>query len=654
LYNFCENSLIMTAQELTELLIENISMQLRHPNYDRCLQVRTDAKMISTSLGWESEVTRYRRFEEEVLKDQRVRLHNSPTKSALAGPRKLFRKLPRVEGVRIDIKCDTPKPLAELEKDYHNFQPGKSIAQWINETLEYLGVTDPNAWILAERHDTRNIERGIIKTKIYPVIFSSENVLNFQRTYGELEWVIFRTVRIERVREKNTYSDKVLEDYYLYAPGMFIRAREVGAKTVMEGGETAIDIPVYMGEGAIVNPALPGGKAESPATKSTQKPRQFYVLANQNGTTEVPAICAGVYPDETTDQQSFVPWFDPAQNDFKDLIRYKSTLDVLLAIHAYPKETVYTKACKFRHPEMGECEGGYFHGIHDRDHECTSCHGTGRMAGFTTEQAKIELILPDGATSADLIELSKLSYTQPVDTALLAWLVERIETTEAKITSTIFGAGTFQRPNFTKVKTATEVNEIGEGVADVLAPFGSHECRVFELFYRVGAQYRGFSLEVDRAMPDDLQVESLMQIVSVFDLINKSGLGFEATTAQRRRVLLKQFEGNPVFIKKIEARYAHKPFDDKSPEETALIISGLAPTDPMRVLWAYFIHIFAEIEAKDENFYLKSYDIQKGIVDKKVAEFAGRIVEVDMNSDAPSFNEPGNMPDNEPANADAQ
>jgi len=58
LYNFCENSLIMTAQELTELLIENISMQLRHRNYDRCLQVRTDAKTISTALGGVSEVTR--------------------------------------------------------------------------------------------------------------------------------------------------------------------------------------------------------------------------------------------------------------------------------------------------------------------------------------------------------------------------------------------------------------------------------------------------------------------------------------------------------------------------------------------------------------------------------------------------------------------
>ena len=646
--NFCENSLIMSAEQLQALLIENISLQLRHANYDRCIQVRKDAKMISTSLGWESEVTRYRRFEDEDLKDQRVRLHNSPTKSALAGPRKLFRKLPRVEGIRIDIKSDNEKALAELQNHYHNFQPGKSIEQWINETLEYLGVTDPNAWILAERHDSRNAEGTIIKTKIYPVIFSCENVLNFSIEYGEIKWVIFRTIRIERVSKSGSYSDKVLEDYYLYAPGMFVRAREVGEKTLIEQGESAVNVAMQSGDVALVNPKLSEGTVEA-----SQKARAFYFLSKKNGTTEVPAICAGVYLDETTDQKSFVPWFDPAQNDFKDLIRYKSTLDVLLAIHAYPKETVYTKPCRFRHPEMGDCEGGYFQGIQDRDHTCTSCNGTGKMAGFTTEQAKIELILPDGATSAELIELSKLSYTQPVDTALLTWLVERIETTEAKITATIFGSGTFQRPNFSKVKTATEVNEIGEGVADILAPFGSHECRVFELFYRVGAEYRGFKLEVDRAMPDDLQVETLLQIVSVFDLINKSGLGFEATTAQRRRVLLKQFEGNPVFIKKIEARYAHKPFDDKSPEETQLIIANLSPKDPMRVLWAYFIHIFAEIEAEDPNFYLKTYTLQKDIVAKKVDEFAAKIVDMDVVNEPPNFNEPNLEPKAELINADA-
>lgn len=642
----------MTAQELTDLLIDNISMQLRHANYDRCMKVRKFAKMITTGEGQEDEVTRYRRFEEDTLKEQRTRLYNPLTKYALSRPRKYWKRMHRVEGIRRTFRVEKKNEVAltEIQDALYNFMPGESLEQWLNRTLEYYGVTDPNAWIVYERRDQRNVEGTIIKTTVYPLIFSCENVLNIQKSFGVLDWIIVRNVRFERTVKWGTTEDTMLEDFLLYAPGIIVRMREAGNKTPIEPGEQTVDVPMYYGTAKTVDPT---GKSDGGAIAST-KTRRFYLKVIENGAMEVPAECVGVYFDEVTGQDSFVPWFDPAENVFNDLIHEKSIADVLLTVYAYPKETVYTKSCKFVHPEMGQCVGGFYNEIRDTEHTCESCKGTGRMAGFTTEQAKIELIMPDNATSADLVELSKLSHTQPIDISLLEWIDGKVERTEARIMSAVFDSGLVQKPTNTKTKTATEVNAIMEGISDVLAPFGAVDSRHFELCYRVFANYRGFTVDVDKSYPEDLKIEMLPDMVSAFDDIKTAGVGYEATVAQRNRVFQKLFEGNPIIQQQIAARYKFLPFDDKTPEQAAMIISGLSPKDPVRVRWTYWRDIFAEIEIEDPLFYQKAYNQQKAIVDKKVEEFAARIVEVDMGADVPNFNGPDNVTDNETANADAQ
>lgn len=592
--------------------------------------------MISASIGWEDEVTRYRRFEKDELKAQRIRLHNPPTKSALAAPRRYFKRMPRIEGIRRTFTTENDKALTELKEDfYNNFMPGEALEQWQNRILEFYGVNDPNAWIIAERNDRRNIEGGIIKTKVYPFIVPCEDVLNFQKSFGTLDWLLVRTSEMERVTTENTRRDKILENFYLYAPGYVIRAREKGEKTKIETGEKEVAIPDYVTGGELVNPALPGGSIEFKYPEV--KTRKFFIKTIQNGTTEVPGDCVGVYPDETTSMQSFVTWFDGAIEDFKDLIRYKSTADVLLATHAYPQTWEFAPGCRDRSTDYGECDGGYYSGIRDLEHKCTNCKGTGIPANFTTEQEKVILILPEEGQK-EIIELAKLSHTNEIKIDFLGWLDGKIESTTAKIMNTLFGAGLFQKPTNTVTKTATEVNELTAGISDVLAPFGAVESRFFELFFRVGAQYRGFELTVDKSYPDDLEIETLIEMVMGYDMIKKAGVGYEATAAQRNRIFQKQFEGSPDVQKAIAAKYKFKPFDDKSDEQVAMIIAGLSPTDPTRVLWAYWLQIFQDIEDENEGFYKMAYKMQKEVVAKKVAEVTALIQQPEIDSvNVPNF-----------------
>lgn len=644
----------MNEQQLIDLLTENISLSLRHANYDRCIDIKKQAKMISTGKDQDDQVTRYRRFEEDDLKDQRIRLYNSLTKYALARPRKYWKRMHRIEGIRRTFQVDRPseKTLAEIQNQLYNFMPGEAIEQWLNRTLEYYGVTDPNAWIVYERADRKNIEGTPIQTTTYPVIFSCENVVNFQKSFGYLDWMIVRNVRFERVVIGGAAQDAMMEDFYLYAPGAIVRMREASEKSQPEFDEKEVTVPMYWGVQSTIDPTGKSGNMPSP--QSSQKAKRFFLKTIPNGTTEVPAECVGVYFDEVADQSCFVPWFDPAENVFNDLIHEKSIADTLLTVYAYPKVTEYTKPCRFKHDTMGECVHGYYNDIRDLEHLCGSCNGTGEMQGFTTEQAKVKLIMPDGATSSDLIELSKLSHEQEINIEFLKWLDGKIDRTEARIMAAVFDTGLVQKPTNTAEKTAAEINSLMEGIADVLAPFGGVMSKHYELAFRVSGQYRGIKIDVDHSFPESLQIELLPDAVSSFDAIKTAGVGYEAIVAKRKHIFQKLFEGNPAIQNTIAARYVHKPWDDKTDEQLAQILTGLSSTDPLKVQWTYWREIFLEIESTDPLFHQKTYKMQQDIVAAKVLEFIARIeVEQIEPQNAPNFNEQAPVAENVP-DADAQ
>ena len=642
----------MTEQELINLLTDNIQFQLRHANYTRAVEIRNFSRMIATGEGQDEEVTRYRRFEDETLKKQRKRLYNPLTKYALARPRKYWKKMFRVEGIRRRIEAPDETAVKELENMFYNFMPGESLEQWQNRVVEYLGVVDPNAWILYERNDERGADGLISKTSVYPVIISSVDALNYEKKYGALQWLLFRTITIEHTVKSGYRQDRLLENYYLYAPGMIVRAREVGEKTIQEPGEVSMDIPVYSAPDAEattspfyekVPSATGAARNAKPPTATQPANRTFYISTIQNGTTEVPAECVGAYMDEVSGSDVFVAWFDPAEDVFRDLIRDKSVSDVLKIVYAYPKTWEFTQRCRHVSVDMGVCDGGYYSGIIDEHHRCQSCNGTGISANFTTEQETLQIPLPEDPRA--MLELAKLSFTQPVDISLLQHVDASVETAEKRIMAAVFDSGLYQKPTNSQTRTATEVNAEMDGISDVLHPFGALLSRHFELAYRVAAQYREIqNFTVDHSFPDDLKIETLAYMVAAFDDIKKSGVGYEAIAAQRKRIFQKQFEGSPDVQKRIEARYRFLPFDDKTPEDVSFVLSALSPTDNTRVLWTYWLQIFDEIEEQYAAFPDMEYGRQREIVDAKVQEFkqkmtlAGDVVPVSA-TEPPSFNQ---------------
>ncbi len=610
---------------LIQTLLNNIAYEQRHPHYDHTVKVAEFCRQIVLGKDQKKILDNYRRTEDDQLKKQRGRLTNTLTQFVVSRPRKYFQKISRVEGINELWKADDPDQLKALQQSFTDFQDGRSLIEYLNFKLEYLGCIDPNAWVIFQRLDDRDLEGNITNTRVYPFVVNCADALNWKRTFGKLDWLIVREGRMEVSAANNVKVEKCLEDFYLYAPGYAIRAREAGEATVIEPGET-----------------------ERKVTMASGTAKTFYVQSWQNGTVEVPGMCAGTYPDDETNQETFVPWFYAAKQVLLDLIRDKSFLDTTKALHVFAKRWEYTKGCQASHPDHGNCERGYYGGIRDEDHKCGACGGSGIVPAFTTEQQTLILKWPERADQ--LMDLSKLSHVESLPIDLPVYLGNEIATSERRFMETALNSGVIEKATGTADKTATLTNYEYEDLYDRLYPFAQTVSRFFELCARVGAQYRevkGFS--VDHRFPKDFKMKTLEILLDELDKINQAGGGIYAKMIIRQQILEKLHEDDPQTIQRILSHYKWLPFDDKSDTEVAQILSARSPLDDMRILRENWLDIFQEIESENEvmnagkkpedkaPFYLMTYEAQKKIVDAKIQDFKTRIT---LANDTPVIQNP--------------
>lgn len=641
----------MNEQELITLLTQNISFQLRHAHYDRTIEVGADCHMMATGAGQEKEVLKYRRFEDQELKKQRLRLNN-PTTQVYISEADILDRLTRVDGVRRDLAAKSDEQKKALEIAGWNFQPGVDIESWLVNKVRFLGKNDPNAWVLFDRADKRNSAGEIEKTTIRPVIFRSTDVLNFEfDSEGVPAWVLLRDFRLEYKIEGGRRKDISLETYYLYSHNFVIRAREIGEQTEIRPGEIQLDIevyPQYIEPGKTAAEALNDySAAPMPNYATENKVRSFYVSTIMHGAGEVPAFCIGAYPDEMTDQQTFVSWFWAGMPVLKDVIRDKQMLDVAIVMQAFRRRSEFSPACEYETEDGAECEKGWIYGSEGR-HKCPACNGSGLRANFNTEQEVLRMALPEGVEPNQILELSKLAFEEPTDTTLLEWFSGQLDKHRVRFNNAILGDGMYERPTGTATKTATEISERTDAKADILRPSAMVVSKGYELFFRVLANYREYGeILVNHSYPEKIDLLTLEQEIANMEAIQGVDI-WEAKVAQRHKILVKLFEGEPDTHKRIAAWYKWLPFDDQSPEQLAATLAMLSPTDYNHVLRTYWLQIRQEVEVKTPDFYLMPYEGQKAVIDAKVAEYQAKIQLAGADiQEPPTFNSDEEEPQNQ-------
>jgi hypothetical protein len=640
----------MDETQLLDLLSQNISFQLRHAFYDRTVEVGADCHMMTTGKGQEREVLRYRRFEAQDLKKQRLRLYN-PITPVFISEADILDRLTRVDGVRKDLQAGSDKDKQALMDAAWNFQPGMDLETWLVGKIRFLLKNDPNAWILFDRNDRRNASGEIEKTTLRPVVFRSIDVLNYANdAEGVPLWVLFRDFRMEYRIEAGARKDVRLETYYLYDRERVVKAREVGEQTVMDESEILLEVDVY--------PIVQNTPTENDGNYSYQKPavivgekkrRSFYISTIEHGAGEVPAFPVGAYPDELTDQQTSVSWFWPGMPVLQDVIRDKQMQDVATVIQAFRRRAEFSPPCDYETEQHERCEKGWIYSQGQKT-RCPACGGFGLRANFTTEQEVLRLVLPEGIEPAQIFELSKLAFEEPTDTAVLEWFDKQLDKHRVRFNNSFLGDGMYERPTGTATKTATEITERTDAKADILRSAGAVVSKGWELYFRVLASCREIGeVKANHSYPEKIDLLSLNQEIANMAAIQQVDI-YEAKVHQRHRILQKQFEGEPETHQRIQAWYNWLPFDDKSPEQLAQILALLSPLDSNYILWAYWKEIRREIEVATPNFHLLTYEAQKALIDAKVAEYREKIqlagqadfVEPNFNADIEDEPQPGN------------
>lgn len=616
----------MDETQLLDLLSQNISFQLRHAHYDRTVEVGADCHMMTTGKGQEREVLRYRRFEAQDLKKQRLRLYN-PITPVFISESDILDRLTRVDGVRKDLQSGSDKDRQALMESAWNFQPGTDLETWLVGKIRFLLKNDPNAWILFDRNDRRNASGEIEKTTLRPVVFRSIDVLNYANdAEGVPLWVLFRDFRMEYRIEAGARRDVRLETYYLYDREQVIKAREVGEQTVMADGEILIEVDVY--------PTVQNSTTENDGNYSDKIPavivgekkrRSFYISTIEHGAGEVPAFPVGAYPDELTDQQTSVSWFWPGMPVLQDVIRDKQMQDVATVMQAFRRRSEFSPACEYETENHERCEKGWIYAGEHGKTRCPSCGGSGLRANFTTEQEVLRMVMPEGIEPSQMLELSKLAFEEPIDTTLLDWFDKQLDKHRIRFNNSFLGDGMYERPTGTATKTATEITERTDAKADILRSAGAVVSKGWELYFRVLASCREIGeVKANHSYPEKIDLLSLNQEIANMAAIQEIDI-YEAKVHQRHRILQKQFEGEPETHQRIQAWYNWLPFDDKSPEQLAQILALLSPLDSNYILWAYWKEIRREIEVSTPGFYLLTYEAQKALIDAKIAEYRGKI-----------------------------
>jgi hypothetical protein len=619
---------VMTVDQGLELFIRNIRYAIRHEHYDKTLEVKKFAKSVVSGKDQQEEVWRYRKNEDQAQKDQRYRLYNPLTRYVVNRPRKYFQAVERLENAaNLVLQAGDDNRRTQLANDYEKFYQGQSLFKYVAKTAEVHQVNDPNAWIIAERYDTRTSEGAIQNTRIYPLVVGCENVLNFERKYGELQWLLINLWSMEKRVENGAVKDIKLDGFHFYFPGYTLRMREIGPETQSEDGERAVLIRSLQSD--------ENWQWVSPDQKmdlggifgnGSLTDRYFYFKAFETGSEEVLASPMGAYPDEETDGQTLVPWFWPGKHVLQDIIKNKSFLDTLQVVHVFAKRREYTRTCKFVDPDRFECVGGQLRRGSEVKGPCGACKGTGAEL-YVSDQDVVRLAMPEKLRQDEsLVDLAKLSFTENFPMDLPEFQLKLLEKDVERFDNAIFNAGIVQQAQASLEETATKTRYRYSDIDSTVMPYKSKVAQLVELFYRAGFQYREIpEATVDFRLPEDSNLAGLDELLAQLDEMNKTGVGYDIRRILLEKIIRKQNEDNPAEVAWIMARMDWMPFSDKSEVERASILLSRSPEDFDRVLYENHQAIFREINIEEPDFELMAYFRQKSVVEGKVQQFRERI-----------------------------
>lgn len=603
----------MTLEQLLLLAKSLAATKIKHGWYARVVELAKKYKILITGEDTGTLLSRFIKRETEEMFEQRVRITQSITPSICGSIEKPFNKVGRNNNIvkKVDLKNPTKtKNVATMMSVFYGDQKSnnKGLDYYLQTRFKSLTFSDPNAWVVVE-WDTPENRATVIKPRPFEV--SAANAWHFKIINDVCKWLW--------VNEDIKYRlNKKVKDVYQEADGN---------KFTMYGEDDTIVLQRvnvdYYNE----------HKEEFGAPKEVwtdEKTRETYLIFTYKPKVkQVPAVRVGYVPDEWTDGATCVNAFHTAMPYLMKTIKAVSELDLTISLHTFPQKLQYVHKCAGvgERTKKKKCD----YGILPDGTTCSACKGTGYKMHTTAQDA---ILLPMPEDGEDLIDLEKLMTYKSPPIDLVKFQDEYVDKLKLNAHSAVFNTTALIRtPQISK--TATEIDNNLQGVYDTLEPYTDKVSEVWKYFVRVFALLAAANIDAEGIQiiyrfPSDFKLKTKDMLLVDLMKANESGAPSYYRDSINNDLAEVMYEDDGLAMRKYKTRHAFFPFNGKTPDEIAVLLSSPYVSEFQKVLYANFEAIFSEIDMEQPEFWMiprleEQWEILKAKVEEYRAEIqAGR------------------------------
>lgn len=579
----------------------------KHQDYDRVVKLADTYMTLITGEEMDRLLFQFVQRESKEMFEQRKRMTQAITPAVASSISKPFYKVSRNDKIkkRIDFKDPTKNQLVtDMLKGFFGEKRRKTrgLDYWLNTRFVELTFIDPNAWIVVEWETPEPNQPA----EPHPFEVSAREAVNFKYKNEELEWLFVRLgIKYNKLTDKGDVISEKGEKWTLYDQDYTVVICQVCPNMLRKTGYE-----------------LKPGEQLIEINKST-----YLLSVYEPKLGFVPAFRIGYNRDEYTKGRTYVNPFQPAMPYFMKSIKAVSEMDLTISLHTFPQKLQYVERCSGESRER-PCHHGYVNGTTEK---CGSCKGTGYKFHTTAQDA---ILMPMPEDKDEMIPLNDILVYKAPPIDLIRFQDDYTKSLKQEAHLAVFNSQVFVSPEAQIAKTATEVDANMQGVYDTLEPYTEKLSEMWKdivyVFGHLAAAPNPEEADIIHQFPADPKLKTTTVLLGELAAVNASGAPSFMRDAISEDLASIIYAGDDLGYLKYSAKHRFFPFNGKTPDEIALLMSSQYVSKFTKVLYANFEAIFNDIFLEQPGFYFwKSYSRQWNVVQEKVNEYMKELDEQD-------------------------
>ncbi len=588
----------MTEQQAVALLQDVVQNDKRHKHYFHTVNRAKEYKAFITGEGMEKYVKQVERREDEESYNQRLSITINITETICSEVIDPQYKLPRSNSIeRTLLYADNDRTkYDQLSGIIRQFWDNKfSVDRYMGKSWIELNNIDPNAFVVI---DWKSNEDGS-RIRPYPVEYLSEQVINYRKVNGVLEWVV--------VHRPEDGEDPEMFILYTKDNTVIFKRRQ--------DFEWTYDTDIHFYQAFPITDF----QAQVAVVKSRTAYYDIFV-PRPHRLGFVPGFFVGFSTDLST-RDTYVSTIHKAFPVLKKIVKANSEQDVSMAFHAFPQKVQYVKPCP-------ECGGN----VRRPDGNiCGHCEGTGIDHSEVHKSGQDVLLIPRPKDKEDMMELSKMIHYVGSDVRLLEYLDTVIDKWTKRCKQAVYNSEVFSRPAV--AETAYSKNVDLQNVYDALWPMAEAYSTTYNFIIDAISKITQLDdkLVHNLSFRKDFKMKSLTDLYQDLAVVGTSQADEFVKRAIEDDIAEILYEDDPHELKRYKAMNHFFPFNGKGKDEIKMIVTSNTTPKAIKVLWSNFSYIFDELELEQKqkgvNLYDMNRDKQKALIDKKVEDILSKVDE---------------------------